>query len=105
MKRIAAVIALFAAATLFTVTGVSAQQTRLRAIVPFEFRVGNRTMPQGTYWIASAGSHEVLLKGNRVAIFVVGSPREMSADGREKLIFDKVGDQYFLSEIVTTSLG
>ncbi len=34
MKRIVAVIALFAAATLVTVTGVSAQQTRLRAMCP-----------------------------------------------------------------------
>ena len=51
MKRIVAVIALFAATTLVTVTGVSAQQTGLRAIVPFEFTVGDRTMPPGTYWI------------------------------------------------------
>jgi hypothetical protein len=102
MKRILA-IALVLASTLVTAGTSSAQDYRLKATVPFNFTVGERTLPAGTYMIGSAPtSPEILTLMNwqgGVNILAVGQPDSYNPKRANVLVFHKYGDQYFLSEI------
>jgi hypothetical protein len=110
MKRIIAVFALFAAATIGPVTHASAQVEAVRATVPFAFTVGNRLLPVGTYritpWRTGSGTNRVLIQSNGqgVSQFAIAQPNHALAGGNAKLVFDKVGNQYFLKTIVSTSV-
>lgn len=111
MKHVIAVFALFAAATIGPVTQASAQEETVRATVPFAFTVGNRLLPVGTYritpWRSGAGTNRVLIQsnGDDVAQFAMVLPNHALAAGNAKLVFDKVGNQYFLKTVVSTSVS
>jgi hypothetical protein len=61
MKRISA-IALFTIATLAASTGLVAQQPAVKANIPFNFTVGEQSMPAGDYTITSPSRHIVLIQ-------------------------------------------
>ncbi|HVJ08723.1 MAG TPA: hypothetical protein VM554_10090 [Acidisarcina sp.] len=105
MRRILSVIALLAVASFVTANRASAQEHAIKANVPFDFTVGDQLLPPGTYRITSGTSHEVLLEGRGVGIsvFVMGTADYKYADAAPKLVFHKIGDQYFLNEVVSTS--
>jgi hypothetical protein len=101
MKRTFAT-ALLAAASLMAPTGVSAQ-SRQQATIPFDFTVGERLLPAGTYVIKPL-THGVIAvrgwKGNTlVSVMTVVTPTDEVGKNPNKLVFHKYGDQYFLSEI------
>ena len=77
-------------------------QTTVRATVPFPFMVGNTEVPAGTYTIDSI-SHSVIairdLSTGRGVFSLVGPGRPGSNDGTPKLVFNKYGDRYFLSQV------
>ena len=91
-------LALLAAASAFG-------QPRLKADIPFEFRVGTTVMPAGQYYVnpdfgafgklLSLDCHECRAKAVVVTHSVSGN--EASTEGR--LVFNKYGDTYFLSAV------
>ena len=102
MIRIAA-FALVIAAT-FTATGSAfAQDQRVKATVPFNFTVGDKTLPAGTYTIASSpSSPEVVAISNwymRVTVQAMGRPHQANPERANALVFHQYGNQYFLSRI------
>ncbi len=105
MKRIAS-IALFALVSFVTVGFASAQQRAVKADVPFDFTVGNKLVPAGTYTItADSKSSNVIEIRNRdehVAVLSMTSPDDRQSK-TGKLVFTRYGDQYFLSEILCAS--
>ncbi len=103
MKRIAS-IALFALVSFVTVGFASAQERAVKADVPFDFTVGNKLVPAGTYTI-SAVSYGVIEIQNRDAHVAMLSTTTHDANESKtaKLVFHKYGDQYFLSEILCAS--
>ena len=59
MKRITAIVALLAAASTIGLGNAFAQGNAVRATMPFDFTVGNKVLPAGTYTItvtATCGS-------------------------------------------------
>jgi hypothetical protein len=73
------------------------------AEVPFQFMVGNRSVPAGTYVVRPAleGSSTLAIEDEAInvhaAFFVT---EESTASGKgNSLVFHKYGDQYFLSGI------
>jgi hypothetical protein len=104
MKRIMS-IALFALVSFVTIGSISAQERAVKANVPFDFTVGNKLVPAGTYTISSESPNVVLIRndGRHVAIF-----SSAYTDGKQsntgKLVFHKYGDQYFLSEVLCSSV-
>jgi hypothetical protein len=106
MKRISG-IALLTLGALATCTGAFAQQ--LKANIPFDFTVGNTTMPAGEYSVWSP-IHDVIelqkANGQSIAI-VVGnqSYEEMKAKFGGQLVFAKYGDQYFLDHVHCPSVS
>lgn len=101
MKRITA-IALLAIAN-FAVAGTSFAQSRaVQAKVPFDFTVGNKLLPSGTYMIQEESTGYIVIRGHDkpiAMVSLVAQDGNKAADGG-KLVFHKYGSQYFLSEIL-----
>ena len=77
----------------------------IMADVPFDFTVRDSTLPAGKYTIkrtysANPGVMQIRsADGDEVMLFVVGSAQAAKEPDQTRLIFDRVGDRYFLSEI------
>jgi hypothetical protein len=100
---------MIATAALVVVAGVASAQT-LTAQIPFEFRVGNRVMPAGTYQVGLASSVSsaplFLLRGDysRGSAILVAQAREdprkaWAAEGGAKLEFACAGGRCALAEL------
>ena len=103
MKRTTA-IALLAIAN-FAISGTSfAQSNGVRATVPFDFTVGDKVLPSGTYTIKpeSTNPNVIVIRSHDkpiAALSLVQQDSNKSPNGG-KLLFHKYGGQYFLSEIL-----
>src|ERR1700726_623868 len=101
MKRTTA-IALIAMAN-FVLAGTSfAQSNGVRATVPFDFTVGDKLLPAGTYTIKEQSDHVIVIQNHDKPI---GAFSLVNGDGNRspnggKLKFHRYGSQYFLSEIL-----
>lgn len=77
----------------------------LEADVPFQFHVGNTTLPAGRYMIHELeGSDLTVMQissadGKLSALFDVESAQAKTTPEKSELIFNKYGDSYFLSEL------
>ena len=102
MKRIAA-IALFVAATLSTTGTAFAQNPGVKANVPFNFNAGGTWLSAGTYTIGSDGMSsktiEIGAPGKGSAAIALGIVEQGDTSQRAVLVFHRVGESYFLSEI------
>ncbi len=92
--------------TLLTATSALAQLQSLRANVPFEFTVGAKVLPAGQYqFVRQTGDASIRVtgadKGQAAVAMVVtrlwGGIHTSPQDAH--LVFDKVGNSAFLSEI------
>jgi hypothetical protein len=101
MKPISA-LALLSLAASFAVTGAVAQGVALKADIPFAFTAGNTSLPAGTYTISEPASRLVLLRGQNGAYKEITTTRsgDEAKKGHDVLVFDKVGEQYFLRHIL-----
>ncbi len=109
MKHITVfVIAVCLLASFAAAGTASAQDHAVRAAVPFNFNVGDRWVPAGTYLMTSDMSNPKVIfirsEDGKVALLSV-----TQSDGRRldasKLVFTKYGDQYFLHEILCSLCG
>ena len=77
-------------------------QTAVRATVPFNFMVGKAEMPAGTYTINRLSSSAIEIKGSttkKSAVSIVWSEGASASDSDAKLVFNRYGDSYFLSQV------
>jgi hypothetical protein len=91
---------LLAVATLMAHTGASAQ-SKLQATIPFDFTVGESLLPAGTYMITYV-QPRVIEFSNRekhADIMTLITSADDVRQSPNKLVFNRYGDQYFLSEI------
>ena len=81
-------------------------QQRLRYDIPFEFHFGDKVVPAGQYgvtWAANNVQHLLSIEGRDSGVhgyavtFPVGGGTNRPDEGR--LVFNKYGDTYFLSEV------
>jgi hypothetical protein len=85
----------------------------IEADVPFAFIVGEKTFPAGKYTLKRAddtnpGILEIRNDNGRGTSFFDAENAQSNENPRQtKLVFEKIGDQYFLSEIwaADTNLG
>ena len=84
----------------------SAQSVNVKANVPFDFVVGNATLPAGAYSIQSIndgiGSPALMIRGteNKVGRLVGSSTAEnLEPAETSHLLFHRYGDTYFLAQI------
>jgi hypothetical protein len=77
----------------------------LEAQIPFQFHVGNTTLPAGTYVIHRLDNNDGTVMqiskkdGTMSTLFDVQSAQANSTPEKTELIFNKYGDRYFLSEM------
>ena len=92
------VLALFAAAVVFA-QGLNS----LVVNVPFGFHVGNSMLPSGEYTVdtnAAPGVIRLRSADSKSAVMIFANSVQTSATpSTGKLIFNKYGDEYFLSQI------
>ena len=80
-------------------------QTIMTANVPFAFSVGQQQLPAGAYAIREIGDRATLIQskdGRDHALGVYANAGPSKAN-ETKLVFDKVGDRYFLAQIWTSA--
>ena len=104
MKRQA--FSLVSLLSLLLVAGSAIAQTvHVRADIPFNFAVGNKTLLAGTYdigTISSGDSKTLLLKardGNASMMLNSNAAEGLKPTNKTKLVFNQYGNQYFLSQI------
>lgn len=89
---------------LLTTASAYAQTTNVKADVPFKFVVAGRTMPKSEYTIRTLDGIDHALsirgEGQKPSIFLANSCVSLKSV-QTKLVFNRYGDQYFLSEIWT----
>lgn len=76
----------------------------IKANVPYAFVVGDTTLPAGAYTIRVAdGFQNVLVitsaTGKTAVLFQTEPVTARSAMDKNELVFDKIGDTYFLSQV------
>jgi len=94
------------AAFAIAVPAVHAQsKIELSANVPFAFSVNGNNLPGGDYEVAQVGDRATLIETRDGQNKVLGlyAAMESSKTNETKLVFDKVGDHYFLREIWTSA--
>src|SRR5215510_15770312 len=95
------VVIVFGAASL--VSALAAPFTvKIRAEIPFDFNVGKKRLPKGEYLIESLNDAGTLTIRNakRGKAVTFSTIRHKPTDGpKSKLIFNRYGDQYFLTRI------
>ena len=100
MKRICA-LSIFV--LLVTVAAFGSWTERLAVEVPFDFYVGDRAMPAGTYVVDSTTANGSVLtfehKTRAKQVVVPTTPAERSTSGKSELVFNRLGDTYFLAKI------
>lgn len=83
----------------------NAQSVNVKANVPFDFVLGNSTLPAGAYSIESVnaeiGSPTLLIRNGSKALELVNSNTagKSSPAKSTHLLFHRYGDKYFLSQI------
>jgi len=90
---------------LISVPSTYAQAT-IEATVPFNFMVGKAEMPAGTYTINRLSSSAIEIKGSttkKSAVSIVWSEGHSDSDSAAKLVFNRYGDSYFLSQVTRGS--
>lgn len=105
-----AVVMLTLILTLAFVTAVASANAQthpqVQASVPFEFTVGDRTLPAGRYTIEPAISSTPATgiaidnqSGSRVAMRLTNSTEATTDESRARLVFHRYGERYFLAEV------
>ena len=77
----------------------------LRANIPFDFVIGTKTLPQGTYTVKflETSPNVLVIRGQdnnegAIALSITVSAEDIE-DNSPKLIFHRYGNEYFLSQV------
>ena len=85
---------------------VAHAQTSMTANVPFAFSAGDKQLPSGAYEVRDVGRATLIAtrdgENKVLGIYQYAGPAKV---GETKLVFDKVGDSYFLRQIWTSAHG
>jgi hypothetical protein len=112
-KNLLVVVAFVAATALSTVTAHAQLVGEIEANIPFAFSADNARLPAGQYYVRSAqeiGGTVLELESadKHIAVFVLAENLKSAAVAKtSELAFDKIGEHYFLREIIVqdSSLG
>src|SRR5215467_13144921 len=82
-----------------------AQESEVVTKVPFDFVVGGKTLPAGTYSVQRASSvwdSHLIIRNSESAAFLLPVAFDNVGSGEQaQLSFEHVGDKYFLSKVRT----
>jgi hypothetical protein len=106
MKRLTS-LALFAFAGLLGAGSALAQDCPVRATMPFDFTVGNKSLPPGAYTITRVTDDSIAIRNRdgNVSILTPAYADSNQSKNAGELVFDKYDGQYFLREILGGSFA
>jgi hypothetical protein len=104
MKKILGASMMLVMLLVATSFGKTASEERITAVIPFDFSVQQHILPAGTYVVKQVrdGLYQIQREDRRgqmasMQTTALGSP--IGTNNDTKLVFNKYGDQYFLSQI------
>ena len=100
-RKLVGILMLLAVSLLVSVPNTYAQNVT-QATVPFAFTIGRSEMPAGTYTISHISPSVIAVRDSDTGKSVLTLVRPESAgksDGNPKLLFNKYGNKYFLSQV------
>lgn len=103
-KGFAMLMLVVAVAFVSAVVSANGQSLQSKANVPFDFIVGDTTLPSGNYAFASATSSGQCLKISNTRAKGAAVRLTMAVSGNaesSKLVFHRYGQRYFLAEVWT----
>ncbi len=104
MKRIR-IFTLLLTATVFPILPyLHAQETALKAEVPFDFAVGEKMLPAGDYLIFRQGEFlRIQNRNTNSMLYVIPNAGEVARDRQPRLRFHYLNGFYFLKSITASS--
>lgn len=106
LKGFTTLLAIMTLAMVTAVASVNGQSQKSKAKIPFEFVVGDQTMPAGAYTADSMTAAGDVLRIRAIdsndTVLRLTTPASGSAE-HAKLVFHRYGDRYFLAEVWTTN--
>ena len=82
------------------VVSANGQSTQTVTKVPFEFIVGDKTLPSGRYTISpSSDTNKALMIRGRSSAIRLTNEIQPTKDKTARLVFHRYGERYFLSEV------
>ena len=87
------------------VPATHAQSIMLKADIPFKFTVGDTQLPSGQYFVKKLHSGVIQVQGKSSAFVMTTGADGGNTSGGSKLVFNRYGDQYFLSRIWAPGMG
>ena len=107
-QQIFKLTAIFANFLGLAVTGVQAQAaSKVEVNIPFEFSAGKTTLQPGVYSIKRmSGNYLTLQSADGESVVILNAPLNLTSsnpESVERLVFNKYGDEYYLSQIWLTA--
>lgn len=107
-QQIFKITAIFAIFLGLAVTGVQAQaSTKVEVNIPFEFSAGKTTLQAGVYSIRRmSGNYLTLRSADGKSAVILNAPLNLTSsnpESVERLVFNKYGDEFYLSQIWLTA--
>jgi hypothetical protein len=102
LKGVSILTLLVAVAFVTAVAPAKGQSVTLRANVPFEFSVGDKTLASGEYRVTRMGHDAMTIAGREdsaIRLSIAIESNKVQEQG--KLVFHRYGENYFLSEVWT----
>ena len=97
------ILSLVVMSLMLNTTGAYAQ-SYVKADVPFAFNVGTAELPAGTYEIKVLSQSTIMIQNSETGAAALSiARRDDTRKTESKLVFDRVGAQYFLSEAWSSS--
>jgi hypothetical protein len=95
---------LLALTVILMARATQAQETKLRASVPFDFVVGDRVYPLGEYYLQSLAHNDAVIRIGNTQEPAAGHVSSNACTGitpstKTKLVFHRIGDNYFLYQV------
>lgn len=84
------------------VVSAQGQSTQAVAKVPFEFIVGDKTLPSGQYTVralSDTNKAALVIRGTSSAIRLTNAIQPNKNKTQARLVFHRYGERYFLSEV------
>lgn len=105
MKRITAIAFLTLASTLGLGSAFAQMQPRgVHATVPFDFAVGNKVLPAGTYTIARAKDGIIQIQNSKGLLVAMTLASDNGSQSKGcSLSFDRRNSQYFMRQVLCQS--
>jgi hypothetical protein len=105
-KQVLKIFSMLSLAVTLAVAAVYANPVRpLKANIPFDFSVENKTLPAGVYTVESMTTPSLLLirrnDGRQGALIKTQGVQARREQDQTRLVFRRYGDHYFLAQVWT----